>query len=751
MSFYLEHPLLKAQTVEKRLFQLDLAANALKASSLIVVPTGLGKTVIALLVLLARLDLGKVLFLAPTKPLVEQHASFLRRVLRDESMVFLLTGESPPSTRAESWKNARIVVSTPQVIENDLLSRRIDLEDVSLVIFDEAHRGVGNYAYVYIAGRYAREAERPLVLGITASPGSQPERIAEICTNLGIENIQTKSEGDPDVAPFVHQREIEWVRLTVPEELLKIKTAIEEVLKSRIDDLNLLGVSQVRIDSKASKKELLALQAALVSSAKRQANHATFKGISVMAEILKLQHAVELAETQGTSALLRYFQRLEGEALSKSGSKASRRIMQDPKFRQAMAALQQMTVEHPKPAAVKKILQDQIEAKPDSRIMVFTNYRDTASALLKMLKGDPLIRAVRFVGQSSREDDEGLSQKKQAEILQRFRSGDFNVLIATSVGEEGIDIPSTDLVLFYEPVPSEIRSIQRKGRTGRARAGRVVVLIAKGTRDEAYYWISDRKEKTMQRQMRGLSANAFESRTREPSLRQMQINEVSNSFENPAKEKVEGLGSILVDPREREMGKLLEARGLSITLKNLDVGDYVISDRVAVERKTAQDFVASVIDPERNLFRQISDLSRAYDRPVLILEGRDLYSRAVSPNSIRGALAAVAVDWGLPIIPTDDQEETASIIAMLSAREHREGREPKVHGHKTARTLAEQQEYLISAIPSVGPAVARNLLKHFGSIERIMTASEAELQQVEKVGPKIAERIRELVGGEYKG
>jgi len=241
MSFYLEHPLLKAQTVEKRLFQLDLAANALKASSLIVVPTGLGKTVIALLVLLARLDLGKVLFLAPTKPLVEQHASFLRRALRDESMVVLLTGESPPNTRAESWKNARIVVSTPQVIENDLLSRRVDLEDVSLVIFDEAHRGVGNYAYVYIAGRYAREAHNPLVLGITASPGSQAERIAEICTNLGIENIQTKSENDPDVAPFVHQREIEWVRLTVPEELLKIRTAIEEVLKSRIDDLNLLG------------------------------------------------------------------------------------------------------------------------------------------------------------------------------------------------------------------------------------------------------------------------------------------------------------------------------------------------------------------------------------------------------------------------------------------------------------------------------------------------------------------------------
>jgi len=743
MSSYLEHPLLRPQTVEKRLFQLDLAATALKASSLIVVPTGLGKTVIALMVLLARLDKGKVLFLAPTKPLVEQHATFLARVLKEEDMIAMMTGESAPERRAEAWKEARIVVSTPQVIENDLLSRRIDLKNVSLVIFDEAHRAVGNYAYVYIAERYAREAASPLVLGITASPGSQSEKIAEICTNMGIERIQTRTERDPDVAPFVHQREIEWVKVTVPEELLKIRARVEEVLQDRIDDLNRLGVSPARIDPRAAKKELLALQAMLVTAAKRQPNPATFKGISVMAEILKLHHAVELAETQGTDALASYFQRLQGEALSKSGSKASRRIMQDPRFGQAMDALQKTNVEYPKPAVVKKILQEQIKAKPDSRIMVFTNYRDTASALLKFLKEDQGIKAVRFVGQSSREDDQGLSQKKQAEILQKFRSGDFNVLIATSVGEEGIDIPATDLVLFYEPVPSEIRSIQRKGRTGRARAGRVVVLIAKGTRDEAYYWIADRKEKTMQKQMRGLSSQAQESLAKEFSARQMQITE--------APEEPEGIASVFVDPREREMGKLLEAKGMEVTLKSLEVGDYVVSERVAIERKTAQDFVASIIDPQRNLFRQIADLSRSYAKPILILEGRDLYTRNLSPSSIQGALASIAVDYGVPIIPTEDQDETAQVIALLAARERKEGREPKVHGHKTARTLKEQQEYLVSAIPSVGPAVARKLLRHFGSIERIMTASKEELRQVELVGPKIAERIRELVGEEYKG
>ena len=794
MPSFLEHPLLLSQTVEKRLFQLDLAATALQASSLIVVPTGLGKTVIALMVLLARLDKGKVLFLAPTKPLVEQHAVFLQRVLKDPDVVCMMTGESPPEKRVEAWQRGRIIVSTPQVIENDLLSRRMDLQSVSLVIFDEAHRAVGNYAYVYIADRYHREGKSPLVLGITASPGSSSEKIAEICTNLHIERISTRTENDPDVSAFVHEREIEWVKLVVPGEIVQIKAALEELLKSRIDNLNFLGVTTARVSPTSTRKELLGLQSALMASAKGQANRSTFLAISLLAEILKIYHAVELAETQGPKALAGYLQRLEAEALSRSGSKASRRIMQDPKFRRIGQALKDLKAEHPKPAAVRRILLEQIRAKPDSLIMVFTNYRDTASSLLDFLKADEEIRAVRFVGQSSRDRDQGLSQKKQAEILRQFRKGYYNVLIATSVGEEGIDIPATDLVLFYEPVPSEIRSIQRKGRTGRARAGRVVVLIAKGTRDEAYYWISDRKEKTMNRQMRDLSSPAGRAKL-EASTHQTRIAEQmpaagsskSSEAENsgldqhtdqvehieqldehrdrvehkeqpgpeaasgPALDEKAGRAWVYVDPRERDMARLLEAQGLEVALRNLEVGDYVLSERVAVERKTARDFVDSIIDPERNLFRQITDLKRTYERPVLILEGRDLYSRQVGPASIRGALASIAIDYGLPIIPTEDREETAALIALLARREGREGREPKVHGHKSARTLKEQQEYLISAIPSVGPAVARNLLRHFGSVERIMTASSQELQAVEKVGPKIAERIRELVGEKYKG
>ncbi|OPY45225.1 MAG: ATP-dependent RNA helicase DbpA [Methanosaeta sp. PtaU1.Bin028] len=784
MPSYLEHRLLQKDCVEKRLFQIDLASTALRQSTLVVLPTGLGKTVVALIVLLARLDRGRVLFMAPTKPLVEQHASFLQRVLNDPSMVVSMTGEDPPDRRQEQWKTARIIAATPQTVENDLLSRRARLDDFSLLIFDEVHRATGGYSYVYIASRYRKEASDPLVLGITASPGSQGERIGEICQALGIERIETRTEDDPDVAPFVHHRDIEWVKVKVPDQILRLRGSLEDVLEDRIEELNSLGapealgsIGQPRIDIRASKKALLDLQKQMSVSVSRKPNQTLYRGLSILAEVMKIKHAVELAETQGMDSLRRYMGRLEGESRSRGGSKASRRLMEDPRIQEAMTLLAGLDVEHPKIAAAQSILERQLEEKPDSRIMVFTNYRDTATALLSSLKKEKSgsIRAVRFVGQASREDDSGLSQKKQASILEKFRTGEYNVLIATSVGEEGIDIPATDMVLFYEPVPSEIRSIQRKGRTGRARAGRVVVLMAKGTRDEAYYWISDRKERTMRRQIRDLSEpfhNAAgmdeETNTEQdygPGGRALDSNDdmlaqpallrqslITDLRQPSTSAPLSHPTLVIVDPRERELGKRLEELGLEVALRALEVGDYVVSDRVGIERKSAPDFISSLVDPERGLFRQISDLSRSYEKPVMILEGEDLYSRQVHPNAVRGALASIAVDFGVPIIPARDADETAAIIALLARREQSEGgREVKAHGKKTSRNLREQQEYLVSAVPGVGAAAAKNLLLHFGSVQSVFSATYEELQKVEKVGPKTAERIRELVGAAYKG
>jgi Fanconi anemia group M protein len=115
------------------------------------------------------------------------------------------------------------------------------------------------------------------------------------------------------------------------------------------------------------------------------------------------------------------------------------------------------------------------------------------------LEDVPGAKAVRFVGQASKREDIGLSQDEQKQIIEDFRNKEYNFLVCTSVGEEGLDIPSVDMVVFYEPVPSEIRKIQREGRTGRKRAGKVVVLITKNTMDESRYWASHYKQKRMRK------------------------------------------------------------------------------------------------------------------------------------------------------------------------------------------------------------------------------------------------------------
>ncbi|MBE0517584.1 MAG: DEAD/DEAH box helicase, partial [Methanophagales archaeon] len=241
LSKFISHPLLKDGVVERRRYQIAIAEEAEKDSLMVVLPTGLGKTTIALLVLVERLKRGKILFLAPTRPLVEQHSSFLKEVLTiDASCIQTFTGTVLADRRAKLWEDARIIVSTPQIIENDLLSNRIELRDVALLIFDECHRAVGNYSYVYIAEKYMEQAKEPLVLGMTASPGSDKEKIKEICTSLSVTRVESRTEYDADVAPYIFKKDFEWRGIDVPVEIRKLKRMLDEVLEERIGELQKL-------------------------------------------------------------------------------------------------------------------------------------------------------------------------------------------------------------------------------------------------------------------------------------------------------------------------------------------------------------------------------------------------------------------------------------------------------------------------------------------------------------------------------
>lgn len=729
---FVVHPLIREGTLERRLYQITIAMNALIKNTLVIIPTGLGKTSIAVLVIASRLlnENGKALFVAPTRPLVEQHANFLKRTLKiEEDKIVAMSGEDEPEKRAKLWESAKVVVATPQVVENDIIAGRISIEDVVITVIDEAHRAVGNYSYVFIAEEYIRRAKKPLVLALTASPGSDPERIMEVVKNLHIESIELRSEHDDDVQPYVSEKEIEWVKVEVPKEIMALKEKIETSLKVRLRRIKELGIE---IPDKATKRELLELQELIQSEIARTQRPELFEASSILAEILKLSHAVELIETQSVESFKSYLNKILKESSSRGGSKASKSIASDPSFRDALILAMRLTTEHPKIEKLKEIIKKQLDEKEDSRIMVFTNYRDSADFLVSEIS--KIAPAVKFVGQADRENDKGMKQKEQVEVLQKFREGIYKVLVATSIGEEGLDIPATDLVVFYEAIPSEIRAIQRKGRTGRGRKGKIVVLMAKGTRDEVYYYTSLRKERAMFEKLKEIKFMLEKSELKEQAT--------LTDFERT------GL-RILVDSREMrsEVVKILRELGANLEVKNLEVADYVLSDRVAIERKTVDDFVDSLISDR--LFPQILKL-KSYPRPVIVLEGENMFRRAVHPNAIRGAIAAIVTDFGIPMIFTKDERETAEFMIAIAKREQEEKRREVVeHYGKTKRTLKEEQEYLVSAISNVGSVIAKNLLEHFQTIERIATASEEELMEVPKVGKKTAQRIRLLMSTPY--
>ncbi|MBW2995493.1 DEAD/DEAH box helicase, partial [Candidatus Woesearchaeota archaeon] len=340
-----------------------------------------------------------------------------------------------------------------------------------------------------------------------------------------------------------------------------------------------------------------------------------------------------------------------------------------------------------------------------------------------------------FVGQAKKKGA-GMSQKKQIEILDGFRQGEFNVLISTSVGEEGLDIPQVDLVIFYEPVPSAIRKIQRRGRTGRLEKGRVVVLIAKDTRDVGYKWSAHHKEKRMYRNLKSLKDDIIPEQT-----------VTLDKFVPDTQLK------IFADTREKgsKIIETLSDEGLLVDLKRMDVGDYILSKNVAVEFKTKKDFVDSLIDGR--LLEQIKQLKKAYPKPLIIVEGEeDIYSiRNIHPNAIRGLLATIAVSYSIPIIFTKDNEDTAHLLTIIAKREQEEsGKDFSPHSIKP-KSDRELQEYIISSLPNVGGALAKDLLKNFKTIKNIVNADEKELQQVEKVGNKKAKEIKRIMNKEYDG
>lgn len=759
MTSYISHPLIKKNSIESRLYQQVLAGDVLKkGNTMVVAPTALGKTIVAILVAADRLQKvknSKVLILAPSKPLAIQHEDSFKEFLTLPCSS--ITGAIKTDERVKRWEESRIISATPQTVESDLLNGRYDLSDVSLIVFDECHHGVGAYSYVYLASRYVQESNFNLILGLTASPGSDKAKIKEVCENLYIQNIVVKTEQDSDVRPYFNPVEIDWVRVKMSSELEKIKKYIDKALKVRLKALKNMGI--IRTVS-VGKVDILKARGRIQGEIARSVNpdKELFQAISILSAVINIQHSQELIETQGVQTFNKYISRLR-----KKKTKAAKSLMWDDNFGRAVKMARDAERhgwEHPKLREVTNILKKELgtddgqtklqstrfkeKDEKSSKIIVFTQYRDTLEMIHQKLEKEG-IKSAKFFGQASKDGEKGLTQKQQKAIIKSFRMGEYDVLLSTSVAEEGIDIPAVDLVILYEPVPSEVRMIQRRGRTGRKRTGRVKVLITNGTRDEAYYWSSVRKEEHMKYQLidpkvlEELNASAVERMENQKKIKVLDRQKVESDKPVVYADSREGNSKVI---------RHLSQMEIDVKVRSMAVGDYQVSDDVVIERKTAKDFVDSIID--KRLFKQARELSEEFKHPIIILEGDDIYNGMIHPNAVRGTIASIAIDFGISIIPTRNSQDTAAMIKRMAVREQNgEKVHIQIRTDKKPVSLWEQQLFIIESLPNIGPVNAKNLLQHFGTVEKVITASESELQEVEGIGEKTAKNIRKVVESKY--
>ena len=496
MKEYIDQDLIKTNKIEKRLYQVNIFEEIKDRNSLVVLPTGLGKTIIAILALAYKLSQGKkVFFLAPTKPLCEQHFSSIKKIttLQDQDIA-IVTGETyTPKKRKEIYNKARLIVATPQTIDNDI-NKNLVLDDYGLIIFDEAHRTVGDYAYVKIMEKYSTIPGYQ-VLGLTASPGSDYEKLKEVAVYLGLKHIEVRNEWDDDVRPYLSSRFLGWELIEMPNEIKQVVTKTDIILQEQIKGLQKFSSQAKNLTpNKLSKKALVEIQNRMRRNIGKRGG-TLFHGLSLVSTAIKLSHLKDMLSSQGVDVAKTYISKLEDD-----DSRAAKKIKKHPLYLDIREGIDIIKGPQPKLERTKEIIKQHFQEKKDARIMVFAEYRDTVDMLVTNLEAIDGVKPVKFIGQTQKGGEKGMNQSEQKQTLDAFRKGEYNILVSTSIGEEGIDIPITSLVLFYEPVPSAIRHIQRKGRTARdGLPGEVRILIMKDSRDEGYYWSSTKKEKTMYR------------------------------------------------------------------------------------------------------------------------------------------------------------------------------------------------------------------------------------------------------------
>ncbi|MBN1330618.1 MAG: DEAD/DEAH box helicase [Candidatus Heimdallarchaeota archaeon] len=789
----IQHPFLR-KGIEPRLFQQTILNTCINKNTLVVLPTGTGKTIISILHIAYLLQKNNIspndfiLIMAPTKPLVNQHAKSFRAFLNiAPERIVELSGAVSPINRKKLIEKALIIIATPQTIRNDLIHNYIDSKKCKLVYFDEAHRARGDYDYVPIADMIHKYNPSARFIALSASPGTDREGILEICKNLFIEAIESRPKDDPEISKYIQEVEFERIEVPLPLEFETILTTIEYLGEREIDFLRSKGITDKRFNY-LYKGELLNIKKDL--SRNFRANY-----LEIMAcnRLIYIQILKETLESQGIPSAFVLINNWH-----EKNSKSIKGLFNLPEFREMIekiAFLKGKGIIHPKLLYLLDIL-DGVDLI-NSRVLIFCNLRATCHALSEALKARGF-DARPFVGQS-RGKEGGLTQKNQIAILEAFRRDAFPILISTSVLEEGLDVDECNLVIFYDGTPSAIRKIQRSGRTGRKKKGRVIILTTHHTIDTAAHFVSNAREKSMNRLLFDITwindelskpkeedhriFAPIKSREEQPikplakiaeeqeeniddevSEYKEPINEKLASFRMAlddlekwdektrtydVEEKTEDTVKIIVDSREKNSKILfyLKKEGIDLDFKQLDCGDYVLSDRVAIEYKKGEDLLSSIIDGR--LFEQLGLLTNAYQIPILLIEG--FPTGGIHPEAIAGALSSFMIDFGVSIIQTQNSEETATILKRIAIREQKiKKRRSFIRKAMKMSNPNENAIQIISSYPGINRTLASRLLEAFGSVRNVVNASVEDLKNIDGLGSIKSEKLVKLSNQDYE-
>ncbi|XP_062863163.1 Fanconi anemia group M protein isoform X2 [Trichomycterus rosablanca] len=500
-------------------YQLKISEAALFQNTLVCLPTGLGKTFIASVVMYnfyRWYPAGRIVFMAPTKPLVAQQIEACYKVMGiPQQHMAELTGSTSAPQRRELWRTRRVFFLTPQVMVNDLSRNTCPATQIKCVVIDEAHKASGNHAYCQVVRELWNHTKQFRVLALSATPGGDMKAVQQVISNLLISHIELRSEESPDVQAHTHQRSLEKIVVPLGESLTGYQSRYSQVLERFTARL-----TQVRVLQHRDLRSLTKYQLILARDQFRRNPPPHVKGAQQgalegdFALCISLCHGFELLQQMGLRSLFFFAQNIMSG--TKEYSRARNELQRCPVFMDLYKAMETMFLtstkgpeepyfySHPKLEKLDQVVLQHFRTWADSaggsadpddtlkggstRVMIFSSFRESVQEIAEMLnRHQPLVRVMTFMGQASAgKGVRGFTQKEQLEVVRRFREGGFNTLVSTCVGEEGLDIGDVDLIVCFDAQKSPIRLVQRMGRTGRHRQGRIVVILAEGREERTY-------------------------------------------------------------------------------------------------------------------------------------------------------------------------------------------------------------------------------------------------------------------------